>query len=54
MPANPIYLTLQMTSAGHAAQAEVTFTGHVNEKNFVGLSVTSDGYVACGSENNQV
>ena len=29
-------------------------TGHVNEKNFVGLSVTSDGHIACGSEDNAV
>lgn len=27
-------------------------TGHMNEKNFVGLSVTSDGYIAAGSEDN--
>ncbi|KAF6134480.1 hypothetical protein GIB67_034894 [Kingdonia uniflora] len=31
----------------------LTFTGHTNEKNFVGLSV-SDGYIACGSETNEV
>ncbi|KAI3787571.1 hypothetical protein L1987_42138 [Smallanthus sonchifolius] len=30
-----------------------TFKGHTNEKNFVGLSV-SDGYIACGSETNEV
>jgi WD40 repeat protein len=30
-----------------------TFTGHTNEKNFVGLSVSND-YIACGSENNAV
>lgn len=30
-----------------------TFTGHVNDKNFVGLSVNSD-YIACGSEENTV
>ncbi len=28
--------------------------GHVNEKNFVGLSVSPEGYIACGSETNQV
>ena len=28
--------------------------GHTNEKNFVGLSVSQDGYIACGSENNAV
>lgn len=32
---------------------ERTFTGHVNDKNFVGLSVTED-YIACGSEQNSV
>lgn len=30
-----------------------TFTGHTNEKNFVGLSV-ADGYITCGSETNEV
>ncbi|KAL8172523.1 hypothetical protein V2J09_024327, partial [Rumex salicifolius] len=30
-----------------------TFTGHTNEKNFVGLSVR-DGYITCGSETNEV
>lgn len=29
-------------------------TGHVNEKNFVGLSVTPAGYIATGSEDNSV
>lgn len=31
----------------------LTFRGHTNEKNFVGLSVL-DGYIACGSETNEV
>ncbi|KAK9668369.1 hypothetical protein RND81_13G055700 [Saponaria officinalis] len=31
----------------------LTLKGHTNEKNFVGLSV-SDGYIACGSESNEV
>jgi len=31
-----------------------TYTGHTNEKNFVGLSVSQDGYIACGSEDNVV
>lgn len=31
----------------------LTFSGHTNEKNFVGLS-TADGYIACGSESNEV
>uniref|UniRef100_A0A2P2KI03 Uncharacterized protein n=1 Tax=Rhizophora mucronata TaxID=61149 RepID=A0A2P2KI03_RHIMU len=30
-----------------------TFRGHTNEKNFVGLSVSSE-YMACGSETNEV
>lgn len=34
--------------------ADMTFTGHVNEKNFVGLSVTDEGYIATGSEDNTV
>jgi hypothetical protein len=29
-----------------------TYKGHVNEKNFVGLSVNSE-YIACGSETNE-
>ncbi|XP_020575573.1 protein SUPPRESSOR OF PHYA-105 1-like [Phalaenopsis equestris] len=31
----------------------LTFSGHTNEKNFVGLTVL-DGYIACGSETNEV
>ncbi|KAL0309305.1 UNVERIFIED_CONTAM: protein suppressor of phya 1 [Sesamum radiatum] len=31
----------------------LTFSGHNNEKNFVGLAVL-DGYIACGSETNEV
>ncbi|CAI9768853.1 unnamed protein product [Fraxinus pennsylvanica] len=31
----------------------LTFSGHTNEKNFVGLSVL-DGYITCGSETNEV
>ncbi|KAL8171114.1 hypothetical protein V2J09_022918 [Rumex salicifolius] len=30
-----------------------TYRGHVNEKNFIGLSVNSE-YIACGSETNEV
>ncbi|KAF4401057.1 protein SUPPRESSOR OF PHYA-105 1 isoform X1 [Cannabis sativa] len=33
--------------------SSLSFTGHINEKNFVGLSVW-DGYIACGSETNEV
>lgn len=32
---------------------ERTFTGHVNDKNFVGLTVNND-YIACGSEQNSI
>ncbi|MQL92461.1 hypothetical protein Taro_025088 [Colocasia esculenta] len=35
------------------AACSLTLTGHTNEKNFVGLSV-SDGYIACGSETNEI
>ncbi|KAL3615697.1 ornithine decarboxylase antizyme with +1 programmed ribosomal shift Spa1 [Castilleja foliolosa] len=31
----------------------LTFTGHMNQKNFVGMAV-SDGYIATGSETNEV
>ncbi|KAH7301165.1 hypothetical protein KP509_23G014900 [Ceratopteris richardii] len=31
-----------------------TYSGHTNLKNFVGLSVAEDGYIACGSESNEV
>ncbi|XP_030468270.1 protein SUPPRESSOR OF PHYA-105 1-like isoform X1 [Syzygium oleosum] len=31
----------------------LTYRGHTNEKNFVGLS-TMDGYIACGSETNEL
>lgn len=34
-------------------ELERTFVGHVNDKNFVGLSVTND-YIACGSEQNAI
>ena len=30
-----------------------TFTGHTNEKNFVGLTANGD-YITCGSENSAV
>lgn len=28
--------------------------GHSNERNFVGLSVNCEGFIACGSESNEV
>ncbi|KDP28517.1 hypothetical protein JCGZ_14288 [Jatropha curcas] len=36
-----------------SSACRLTFGGHTNEKNFVGLS-TLDGYIACGSETNEV
>lgn len=36
-----------------ACTATRTFSGHSNEKNFVGLSVDND-FIACGSETNEV
>lgn len=38
---------------GACRASTLTYTGHTNEKNFVGLSVM-DGYIACGSETNAV
>lgn len=38
---------------GICKMPSLTYTGHTNEKNFVGLSVM-DGYIACGSETNAV
>ncbi|KAM1019471.1 hypothetical protein ACFX13_041557 [Malus domestica] len=44
----------QSISTGLSPNAcSLTFSGHTNEKNFVGLSA-SDGYIACGSETNEV
>ncbi|WCJ26451.1 SPA1-related 2 [Euphorbia peplus] len=42
------------SSSGLSTNAcSLTLSGHTNEKNFVGLSV-NDGYIACGSETNEV
>ncbi|KAJ1429526.1 WD40/YVTN repeat-like-containing domain superfamily [Sesbania bispinosa] len=42
------------SSSGLSSDAcDLTFKGHINEKNFVGLSVL-DGFIACGSESNEV
>ncbi|KAF2297921.1 hypothetical protein GH714_005443 [Hevea brasiliensis] len=42
------------SSSGMSNNAcSLTLSGHTNEKNFVGLSV-ADGYIACGSETNEV
>lgn len=51
--------SLKLWDLSKASSAEssnaccLTFNGHKNEKNFVGLSVL-DGYIACGSETNEV
>ncbi len=37
-----------------APRCSMVYRGHLNERNFVGLSVSSEGYVACGSEDNSV
>ena len=42
------------TLPGGDPKLSMTFSGHLNEKNFVGLSVTREGYIAAGSETNQV
>jgi protein suppressor of PHYA-105 1 len=39
---------------GNQIGCERTFSGHANEKNFVGLSVNTEGFIACGSEDNNV
>ncbi|WJX86841.1 ornithine decarboxylase antizyme with +1 programmed ribosomal shift Spa1 [Trifolium repens] len=46
---------LKKTSSAELSSdaCDLTFRGHSNEKNFVGLSVL-DGYIACGSESNEV
>ncbi|GAB4823950.1 hypothetical protein N2152v2_010996 [Parachlorella kessleri] len=41
-------------SQSDAPPPECSFRGHRNQRNFVGLSVTPDGYIACGSEDNKV
>ncbi|KAF8379662.1 hypothetical protein HHK36_029106 [Tetracentron sinense] len=46
---------LNKTSSSESSTnaCSLTFSGHTNEKNFVGLSI-SDGYIACGSETNEI
>lgn len=36
-----------------STECKMTFDGHQNEKNFVGLSLNDD-WITCGSENNTV
>ncbi|KAL4528263.1 hypothetical protein Ndes2437B_g00361 [Nannochloris sp. 'desiccata'] len=42
------------SAAGVALPPRCVFTGHRNERNFVGLSATDDGYIATGSEDNSI
>jgi E3 ubiquitin-protein ligase RFWD2 len=43
------------TDSTEVTQCARIYSGHINEKSFVGLSISSDGeYFACGSETNQV
>jgi E3 ubiquitin-protein ligase RFWD2 len=47
--------SLRLWSVDDSLRCVRTFTGHTNEKNFVGLSVNSTGeFISCGSETNQV
>ncbi|XP_065858595.1 protein SPA1-RELATED 2 [Euphorbia lathyris] len=46
-------LTKASASGLSTNACSLTLSGHTNEKNFVGLSV-SDGYISCGSETNEV
>lgn len=39
---------------GSRSDCITTYTGHTNVKNFVGLSVAEENYIACGSETNEV
>lgn len=41
-------------SRGSRYECMTTYTGHTNMKNFVGLSVAEENYIACGSETNEV
>jgi len=42
------------SASGVALPPRCVFTGHRNERNFVGLSATDDGYIATGSEDNSI
>ncbi|EFN57379.1 hypothetical protein CHLNCDRAFT_142774 [Chlorella variabilis] len=39
-------------SSGTRCRPACTYTGHRNQRNFVGLSVSPDGHILCGSEDN--
>jgi E3 ubiquitin-protein ligase RFWD2 len=47
--------TLRVWELSESDNVVRTYTGHTNEKNFVGLGVNSDGsYISCGSETNTI
>ena len=41
-------------AGAYEAACEAVLRGHANERNFVGLSASPEGYVACGSEADEV
>ena len=45
--------TLKLWNLENASESLRTYSGHLNERNFVGLSAFDD-YIACGSETNTV
>ncbi|KXZ53054.1 hypothetical protein GPECTOR_8g49 [Gonium pectorale] len=45
---------LDRTGPDGVPQCAQVFRGHVNERNFTGLDVSPEGYLACGSETNRV
>ena len=45
--------TLKLWNVGSSSDSIHSYSGHLNERNFVGLSVFDD-YIACGSETNTV
>jgi len=52
---NSVLLDAQLALRPEANPLIRSYQGHLNEKNFVGLSVNSTGeYLACGSETNEV
>ncbi|KAL1828502.1 protein SPA1-RELATED 2 [Daucus carota subsp. sativus] len=46
--------TLKIWDLNKRGSCISTLAGHTNKKIFVGLSVTDDGYIMCGSETNEV
>lgn len=47
-------LKLWDISANSSSVCRRSYIGHINDKNFVGLSCASNGYIACGSEDNSL